>query len=248
MSRPVLIGSEVLVATPAAALVASVPAALRLANENAGFLENWLAAAGLLCPLFALSIAAARGARRASKNIARGGFAPFLVGAVLWALVSLPATAVLGAVLKANTHHRALAGATFAALALVVHLGAALVAWRVTVLVFARVGRPAGSYVTMALGGGVLALCVLLLAAATPLPALLVDGAFAFIATAAAALLDIPVERRADYAWVGSGAIVFVAAIGLVLVGRSPSLAQSVVGQAPVAGTVAEAVGLSPDR
>src|SRR5262249_50598997 len=118
MSRPVLIGSEVLVATPAAALAASVPAALRLANDPAGFFECWLATAGLLCPLLALSIAMSRVARRAARGLAPSAGIPFLFGLALWALASLPATAVLGAMLKANTHHRALAGATFAVLAL----------------------------------------------------------------------------------------------------------------------------------
>jgi hypothetical protein len=284
MSRPVLIGSEVLVGTPLAALFASVPAALRLANERAGFLECWFAAAGLLCPLLALSIAAARGARRAARTMAPSAGVPFLVGAALWALAALPATAVLGAVLKANTHHRALAGATFAVLALLVHLGAALVAWRIAALIFSRArraappaevrpasggedrphtrpsGAPARTFVALVLGAGALVLVAVVLvgaavaedpsAAATSaaaIPALLVDGAFVFVATAVAALIDIPAQRRADFAWLGSGALVFVSAIGLVLVGRSPSLAQTVAGRAPVAGVVAQAVGLSPD-
>src|SRR5206468_3824085 len=67
MSRPVLIAPEVLLATPAAALLASVPAAFRLAGGQVGFFEGWFAAAGLLCPLVVLLVAAARGARRAVR-------------------------------------------------------------------------------------------------------------------------------------------------------------------------------------
>jgi hypothetical protein len=265
MSRPLLIGSAVLVTTPAAALAASVPAAVRLASEQAGFFECWFATAGLLCPLFALSIAAARGARRAARTMAPSLGVPFLVGVLIWALAAMPVTAVLGAVLKANTHHRALAGATFAALALVVHLGAALVAWRITVLVFFRVRPPrrqpsARTFVALVLGASALVLVAVSLTSAalaqdsgapaqapSPIPALLVDGAFVFVVTAVAAMFDIPAERRVDFAWVGSGALVFVAAIGLVLVARSASFARMIVEGAPVAGTVAGAVGLSPD-
>jgi hypothetical protein len=83
---------------------------------------------------------------------------------------------------------------------------------------------------------------------AAAIPALLVDGAFALAATASATLLEIPAERRADYAWLGLGAFVFVTAIGLGLVVRSSSLARAVAERAPVAAVVAETIGLSPDR
>jgi hypothetical protein len=264
MSRSVLIASEVVVVTPAAALVASLPAAWRIAGEHVAPLEGWLATAGLLCPLVALLVAAARGARRAMGAMApAGGLSP-LVGTALWALASLPATAVVGAVLKANTHHRALAGATFAVLALFVHLGAALVAWRVTSLLLPRVRvRPpsARTVLALVLGAGALVLFAVTLtsaalaeapspapSSAASLPALLVDGAFVLFATLVAAAIDIPLDRRKDVAWLGAGALVFVAAVGLVFVGRSAALARAVVTRAPLAGAVVEAVGLSPDR
>jgi hypothetical protein len=177
-------------------------------------------------------------------------------------LMSLPATAVLGALLKANTHHRALAGATFAVLALVVHLGAVLIAWRMTVLVLPRLRQPsARTLAALVLGGGALVLVGVTLASAAlaqdtkgaassaaDVSALLVDGAFVVAATAAAAMFDIPFKRKSDVGWLGGGALVFLTAVGLVLAARSPSLAHAVVGHAPFSGAVAEAVGLSADR
>jgi hypothetical protein len=260
MSRPLLIPSEVLVAAPAAALVAAAPAGFRLAGDRFGFVESWFAAAGLLCPLVVLLVAAARGARRAVRAMAPQTRMAIVAGAALWALVSLPATSVVGAVLKANTHHRALAGATFAVAALVVQLGATLVAWRITALVFPRLRRPAArTFVAFALGAGALVLVAVSLtraalaqdasgaaSSAVDVTALLVDASFVFVASGAAALLRVPAERRSDAAWLGGGALVFVTAVGLVLAGRSPSLARAVVVHAPLAGAFAGAVGLSP--
>jgi len=262
MSRPVLIPSEVAVATPAAALLASVAAAWRMAGEQVGFFESWFAAAGLLCPLLAVLIAATRAARRTVRTLAPGGATALLVGAALWALVSLPVTAVLGTLLKANTHHRALAGATFAVLALVVHVGAALFAWRITALVLPHVRRPAArTFVAMVLGAGALVLFAVTLTSAAmaqdpsaastsaaAIPALLVDGALVLVATGVAAMVEIPLKRRTDISWLGAGVLVFVTAVGLVLVMRSAALARAAVGRAPIVGAVAEAVGLSPDR
>jgi hypothetical protein len=207
-------------------------------------------------------IAAARVARRAVGTMAQAGGLSLLVGVALWALASLPATAILGAVLKANTHHRALAGATFATLALVVHVGAALVAWRITSLVVPRVRRPSPrTLAALALGAGALVLFAVTLTgaaladapsgasgSAAAIPAMLVDGALLLFATAVAAAIDVPTKRRTDVSWLGGGALVFVTAVGLVLVARSPALARALVGHAPVAGAVVEAIGLSPDR
>jgi hypothetical protein len=260
MSRSLLIPSEILVAAPAAALVASTPAAFRLAGDRFGLLESWFAAAGLLCPLLVLLVAAARGARRAVRSMAPPARMTLVAGAAVWALMSLPATSVAGAVLKANTHHRALAGATFAVAALVVQLGAALVAWRITALLLPRLRRPAArTFVALALGAAALVLVAVSLTraalaqdasagSAVDVTALLVDGAFVFAASVAAALLDVPTERRSDAAWLGGGALMFVTAVGLVLASRSSSLARDLVVHAPLAGAVAEAVGLSPER
>ncbi len=257
MSRPVLISSDVLVSTPLAALVASAPVALRLANEHTGLLEAWFAVAGLLCPLLAVTIIAFRMARHALAALAPSGSTPLLVAAALWALLALPMTAAVGTVLKANTHHRALGGATFAALVLLVCLGAALVAWRATALAFSRVTRPSiRTAIALALGAAALVLLLAMVAGgalAAPaeagvnarIPSLLVDGAVAFVVATAVSIVDLRAKRSP---WIGAGALIFVSSVGLVLVARSPSLARSIASEAPLAGSVAGMLGLAGDR
>jgi hypothetical protein len=259
MSRPILILRVVLITTPAAALALSAPAAVRLAGGQVGLLESWLGAAGLLCPLLALAIAAGRAARRSLRALAPSKGTPLMAAIGLWALASLPATALLGATLKANTHHRPLAGATFAALALVVHVAAAVVAWRVTVLVLPRVRRASTRtafavvlaatallLVVVTITGGALAEDVKPeMTSAARIPILLVDGALAFAVTALASALDVPKGTSADLAWVGGGALVFIMAIGLALTATSPALARRFDTRAPLSGAMAEVIGLS---
>jgi hypothetical protein len=259
MFRPILILRVVLITTPAAALALSAPAAVRLAGGQVGLLESWLAAAGLLCPLLALAIAAGRAARRTLRMLAPSAGVPLLAALGLWAIASLPATAVLGAALKGNTHHRALGGATFAVLALVIHVAAALVAWRVTVLVLPRVRRTATRtafavvlaaaallLVVVTLTGGALAEDVKPeMTGSSPIPVLLVDGALALAVTVMASALDVPAARSSDLAWVGGGALVFVMSVGFALAATSPALARRFSYGAPLSGAVAEVIGLS---
>jgi hypothetical protein len=251
----------VLAAAPAAALVVSLPGALRLASDSVGFVEAWLATAGLACPLLALLIGGSRAARRAVLAVSPAAGVPLLAGTALWALAALPATAVLGAILKANTHHRALAGATFGALALAIHAASALVAWRLTALVLPRIRRkPTRNLVVMGLSLSAIVVTVASLAsaaladgapppasAAAGLSALLVDGSLVLAAMAVAAFLDVPESRSYEASCLGSGALVFVTAVGLALTWRSPSLGREVSTSAPVAGVAAGAVGLSID-
>jgi len=257
MSRSVLISSDVLVSTPIAALVASAPVALRLMSDHVGLFEAWFAVAGLLCPLLAITVVAVRVARRALATLAPSASVPLLVATASWCLLALPMTALLGTTLKANTHHRALGGATYAATVLFICLGCALVAWRATALTFSRLQQPSiRTAIALALGAAAL---VLLLAAvaggalAVPseagvnarIPSLLVDGAVAFVVAAAVSLVDLRVKRSW---WLGAAALALVSSGGLMLVARSPSLARSIAEEAPLAGAVSGALGLSGDR
>jgi hypothetical protein len=259
MSRPILIEPEVLVTAPIAALIVAAPAPFRSPFASHGTLECWLAAAGLVCPLLVVAIAIARGARRGVRAVAPGAAMSFVVGASLWAIVALPSTIALGAFLKVNTHHRALGGATFAVFALALLLGAALVAWRATALVLARV--PSASIhraFAVLFGAAALVLVGATVAAAAlaqdapeaagatvDASAWLVDGALAFATTALAAFFDLPRQRWSDATWMGSGVLVFLMAIGVGLMYRSPLLARAVAEAAPLAGAVAEPLGLA---
>jgi choline-sulfatase len=240
LSRPVLIVPGALLAAPAAALAVALPGALRLAGGHVGFLEAWLGAAGLMCPLLAVAVVTSRGARRALGTM-EVQVLPLVVGVALWVILAVPATAVLGAMLKANTHHRGLAGATFATFALTVHAGAALVAWRLTANLLPSVHPPAVR-TGVACGLGALAIGVAVWAVQGD--SMLADGALAFIAVAVAARFDVP-GTTGRSSWLGAGALVFVTSVGIAVTARSPSLAGAMTEKAPLAGAVGRTLGLS---
>jgi hypothetical protein len=254
MSRSILIAKEALVAAPVAALFASAPAAVRMAGENFAFATAWLAVAGLLGVPLVLAIALARLARRSLVELFPGSGLSLLVGVVIWALVAVPADAALGAMLKATTHHRALGGATFAVLAVVINLVAALVAWRFAAVVLPRVRRyRRGDSVAigLAVGTGVLLLAVMAAASlgaggrsegepAQSMRMMLLDGGLAMAAVAVAAVTDLPAKRATLVAWLGGGALLALLIVGGTLLGRSPGLAREVAEQAPLAASMVE--------
>ncbi len=262
MSRSILIVPEVLLAAPVAALAAAIPAALRLVTDQSGFFEAWLTVAGLLSPLLVLGITIARGARRTLDTLAPERGVALIVGVSLWALASLPATAILGAMLKANTHHRPLGGATFATFALAVHVASAILAWRVTALVFRRFRGPSAQtrlavvlalaalvVVFVTVSGGVSASDAQPDAgSAAHLASLLVDGTLVLAAAVVASLLDVPADKGAAASFIGALALAFVAVTGVVFAARSPSLAKRLADQAPLAGAIGDAFGLASGR
>jgi hypothetical protein len=75
--------------------------------------------------------------------------------------------------------------------------------------------------------------------------AMLVDGAIALAVTAIAASIDLPRDRSSDATWMGGGALVLLIAIGAGLMYRSPLLARAVAEASPLAGAVAEPLGLA---
>jgi len=114
-----------------AAIVGSIPAALRAARQGGSFVGGWLASAAVLLPILVLtclaSPAAGRGFRMVTGNRAGRSTA---TGLALWIGLTAPILVVLGAILKSATHHRGLGGTTFGVLALLVAIGVALVAKR----------------------------------------------------------------------------------------------------------------------
>lgn len=111
-----------------AAAASSLPAELRIGDGGSivRAIEQWLALAALLTPLAIIMVAVMRRGR-AGIRILAGNRAPLFVAAALWwAVLELSVLSVLGAVLRANTHHHGLAGVTFAVLALISGIGIAL--------------------------------------------------------------------------------------------------------------------------
>jgi choline-sulfatase len=261
MSRSVLIAPAALMAGPIAALIASAPAAARVADDRIAFLAAWPAIAGLIgVPLVGL-IAAMRLARRSLGDRPPSAAAALSWGAGVWLCVSLPADAALAAVLKATTHHRALGGATFATFALLANGLAVLAAWRFTVSVLPRLSARAKSKelaLEVALGAGMLVLVAVIIfalgaggppdAARTErMDALLVDGSMAVAATAFAALFDLPPHRAQMAAWSGAGGLALLGSIALSSLVQSPSLSRRVVEQAPFAAAIGQTIGLTTD-
>jgi hypothetical protein len=112
----VVAGSGVL-----AAFLSSIPAAVRIADGAAWLrsFEQWLALTALLTPLAFVVVLTVRAAQT-SLRVSVGTRAPLLVAAALWwAVVELGVLSLVGSVLRAKTHHHALAGVTFAFVALV---------------------------------------------------------------------------------------------------------------------------------
>lgn len=125
----------------AAALVGSIPCALRAARAGSSFLLAVPSSFAILLPFAFVVLAVARGASRGFAML--NGNRPSRATATwiaLWIGLATPILLTLGYVLKVGTNHRGLGGATFGALALFSALGAAAVANRVLAMVEARVG------------------------------------------------------------------------------------------------------------
>lgn len=114
-------GTAVGLAVVASAL-ASGPAALRVSSAIDGASGAWPAlAAALFFPMLA-SIYLLRQTRLGVRAFAGAGASERVVGFALFGVFLLVVMALLGAILRATTHHHALAGVTFALVTLVAAL------------------------------------------------------------------------------------------------------------------------------
>jgi hypothetical protein len=116
----------------AAALVCALPAGLRIARvapaENLP--EAWFAlGASALVPMV-LTVAVLQRARDGWRAFGGPGAATFVFGVAMWLGSLAVGLSVLGSLLRATTHHHALAGVTFAFGALVMALALAAVCSR----------------------------------------------------------------------------------------------------------------------
>jgi arylsulfatase A-like enzyme len=208
----------------AAALIGSVPSALRTLRAGGSLLGSWLASAAVLIPVLVglclLSHAAGRGFRMATGNRAGRSTA---TGLALWVGLTAPVLALLGAFLKSATHHRGLGGATYGVVGLFVAIGMAVVARRVVVSGRWLVGRGVAPR-TVAVGLAVLSVAPLSLvalrlhgsdegSAQAPLLAATVFDLLIFgLSTAVAVTFDLParVLERARRVGLPAAAAVFV--------------------------------------
>jgi hypothetical protein len=190
-------------AATVAALLASLPGALRLTQADVGVLTGWISLAGLLVMPMIMVVPVLR---QAGQRL-RGFLPPDGAGALarttavavfLCTWVWLLST--LGAVLRAKTHHRALGAVTFAILATLSMVFLAMVAFRLMRILAALRARSPGLGIAVAGLLLVLALALVGVRVVHAAPALsfetratLVDGlAIALAATFGARRLMLP--------------------------------------------------------
>jgi hypothetical protein len=229
-----------------AALVASVPAALRLApvaGPPAGPLGPWLVLSAASLPPLWLAVLLLRGARRGLADLAGERALELALGAALWLAVSADALTLLGAALRATTHHHGLAGATFGVFGLAVLVGLAALVARLVALA-ASWPRAVGALVlgaglAVALAGlGVLALRAGRAGGAGAVN-LLVDTACYAVA---AALASSAALARRPVAFVGPPVALMLLAAGLSRP-LAAVLASAVEGNAPLLAPVVRLLG-----
>lgn len=230
-----------------AAVVSSLPAALRMANASSasGALERWLVLAALATPLAVAAVAVLRRARVGVQLLA-GARAPlFAMGVLLWCLIELVVLSAFGALLSKTTHHRALAGVTFAIFAVVTGVVVALVARRAAT-VLARKGAGAQKLGLGVVAGcafvGVMLVGVRMARAEETLAASALVDALAFTVTTTIASSRL-LGRWRPMAIAGVPVAVLVIMVGLTLLRFEPALQQALPETAPMHSLVLALLG-----
>jgi hypothetical protein len=236
----------------AAALASALPATMRVtlapvaSQETTGRVWLGLAAATLL-PMIG-AVAVLRGAREGLRSFGGPAAEVRVFGVALWAGSLFVALAFFGGMLRASTHHHALAGVTYAVGGVVLALSDALVCARV-VAILRRASSDARRGVALALG--LFGFAVLGFLGTRFLDALLRDASSApaagmvvdILAFALAALFAARrsfASRRA-IALVGPPVAVAVAALGFSALGDAP-LRTAIDERAPAFGQIVDEI------
>jgi hypothetical protein len=143
-----------------AAMGCAVPAAVRVASgfSGAGGARAWVAlGAAALGPMTA-AIFVLRGASDGLRAFGGPGAGQRVFGVTMWLAALLVALTSFGSLLRATTHHHALAGVTYAFGALAIAVGTALVCARLVAIV--RKVPPAAQSLAMGSLGGVAAVAI----------------------------------------------------------------------------------------
>ncbi|WP_437815865.1 sulfatase [Sorangium sp. So ce1078] len=244
------------------ASLSAVPTALRTARAGASFLDGLLVGTAVLLPLVTLALVLSRAAGRGFRGIVgAGGERLAVLRVALWIGVAVPVLAALAALLKAATHHRGLAGATFGVLGLASVAAAALLTQRLVSLGDRLAARGVKPWILAVAGAAIGVLP--LVAAFAPLAAFagsttgdagaavraaIVDGAIALVATALISSVDLSaaVGRVAGIAGVPLAALVLMTATARVE--SFPPLGQAVRAGGGLAATLFGALERWTDR
>jgi hypothetical protein len=238
-----------------AAMLASVPAALRILRQSAAHSMpisalpwHLLALVALATPGCVVSMWVLTQARRGLRLIAGDQSVLAMAGLAWWLVVELGILSLAAAVLRKVTHHHALAGVAFAVFALGSGAFFGLLAWRTT----ARVGRAGRGFsmaafglatASLALGVMISGLRLSRTESATPLTVTLLDA----VALAISVLFASPkwIGRLRFLAIVGLPTAALVILVGLTALRFDPELERAVSHAAPLHGLVADLFHLS---
>jgi hypothetical protein len=233
-----------------AALASTGPAAMRVSSAVAsgpGTARIWLAlAAAALAPMVA-AIIVLRRARDGLRAFAGDSAGPRAFGVGLWLATVFVVLSFFGSVLRATTHHHALAGVTFAFGALAVAAAAGLGCARV-VGILLRASPTVRRVLVGLLGGGALLglawVGLRFLRAVSQDPpsgaaAGTVVDVLAFVLAALFASRQTLMARRI-IALVGPPVAVIVAAIGLSTLRTEPSVREGIEAKAPALDALVE--------
>lgn len=238
-----------------AALVGAGPAALRLSSSDAGDagVHGLLLLAACAIPFTTLAVLVFRQAHTGLRAMIgkpdtaseQRGFVRTFVS--LWLLSFSPLLFVLGSVLRDKTHHRPLAGATFALVGLVLLLGSAFVSHRLARLLDRLRERQASLHSALTFALYAMVVVMLLLAARKLHAKLPVESAATMIDTTAlvlaAALAARPELRTIRLLGaVGPLAAAFVLVLGLTRV--PPDLVHLTTERAPAFAALLHALRL----
>jgi hypothetical protein len=229
---------------PAAVLLAALPAAVRLWRAGISFPDALMGNAALLCVPIMCAFVLGGVVHEAIGELPAGTPRRTAVGVSIWAAICFPVDAALGSVLQVSTHHRPLAGVTFAAMAFGVAIGAALVSLR-TEPVLTRLFDRGGLRRIAVVAVGLAASAVLIALTAkgwhslsTSARSCVIDGAVGLVFAGAG--LRLPLRKGL---WVaGLVAMVAIVAAGGQRLGSSGELAAAIGARAPLAWAMGAAV------
>ncbi len=235
----------------AGALLCTVPAMIRVSAGLAGeapVVRAWAALAAAALGPMGLSIAVLRGARRGLRVFADPHARLRWLGFGLWLTWLFVTLAVFGSVLRATTHHRALAGVTYGFGALAFAVGWGLVCARVVAVLRGlsegprRVAMVSIGMVTLVSLAYVVQRFVTVVSAAPPSAraAVTVVDVVAFLLAALLVARDWRGAIR-PLAVVGPPVAVFLAALGITTL-LDPPVRQALAEHAPAFVTAADLV------
>ncbi len=120
----------------------ALPASIRVATDgDVGVLTAWSFCAAIVVVPMLVAIAVLRGAHGGMCAFGGDGWQSRAIALSAWVVAMAGTLARLGAIMRAKTHHHALAGATFALVALGLGVAVALLCVRLSALLTTRTRR-----------------------------------------------------------------------------------------------------------